>query len=57
MIDINNNKDDFIFKKDTSLKLKDFSPTNNEKIKNNNDLDINNLENKQTFSNNINIYI
>ena len=53
MIDINNNKDDFIFKKDTSLKLKDFSPTNNEKIKNNNDLDINNIENKQTFSNNI----
>ena len=57
MIKTNNNKDDFNFKKDASLKLKDFSPTNNEDIKINNDLNLNinnnNIQNKQTFSNNI----
>ena len=57
MIKTNNNKDVFDFKKDSSLKLKDFSPTNNEEIKNNNDLKLNinnnNIQNKQNFSNNI----
>ena len=57
MIKTNNNKDDFNFKKDASLKLKDFSPTNNEDIKINNDLNLNinnnNIQNKQTYPNNI----
>ena len=57
MIKTNNNKDDFNCKKDTSLKLKDFSPTNNEDIKINNDLNLNinnnNIQNKQTYPNNI----